>query len=144
MSKADYVKNLAIIYEVAHGALAEGGKIVWVTTTPISGGAAKGAPGSEGTGCNQWGNFSSCIDDYNAAANGVFAGKADVVTADLNAAVRDVCGQGAYEQCALQRWSNVHFTTAGKQFCAIHVAKNIAPLLAPKWAALVPDPKVGQ
>ena len=85
-------------------------------------------------------HFSSCITDYNAAAAELFASKPDVVVADLNGAVHDVCG-AEYTNCNLQLWNNVHFTEAGKQFCAVHVAKNIAPLLGPKWAKLVPEPK---
>jgi hypothetical protein len=30
-----YVKNLGAIYETAHAALAPGGKILWVSTTPV-------------------------------------------------------------------------------------------------------------
>ena len=41
-----------------------------------------------------------------------------------------------YEACNLQRWGDVHFTNVGRQFCAVGVAKHVAPLLAPKWAAL--------
>lgn len=91
--------------------------------------------------CVSVGNFSSCIVDYNAAAAELFSTKPDVVTADLHAAVSDVCGT-SYGQCNLQLWGDVHFTEAGipKQLCAVHVAKNIAPLLGPKWAQIVPTP----
>jgi hypothetical protein len=41
-----------------------------------------------------------------------------------------------YATCNLQRWHDVHFTSAGKQFCAIQVAHAVAPLLAPKWNTL--------
>ena len=36
VSLAEYIKNLAIIYETASAALAPGGKILWVTTTPVA------------------------------------------------------------------------------------------------------------
>ena len=42
----------------------------------------------------------------------------------------------SYAQCNLQLYDNVHFTEAGKQFCAVVVAKAVAPLLGPKWAVL--------
>ena len=34
VTEAQYVKNLGVIYEAAHAALAPGGKILWVSTTP--------------------------------------------------------------------------------------------------------------
>ena len=109
---------------------------MWVSTTPHGTGAD--LPGRRHD-CNVHGNFSSCITDYNAAAAAFFAGKLDTAIADLHGAVTDVCGS-KYENCNLQLYNNVHFTEAGKQFCAIHVAKNIAQHLGPKWAALVPNP----
>lgn len=125
----DYVANLAIIYGKASKALAPGGKILWVSTTPHS--VAQPDCGLTGTAFNQ------CIIDYNAAALKLLKSKPDVEVLDLNAAVNQVCGTG-YSDCNLQLWHNVHFTTAGKQFCAVHVAAAVAPLLAPKWAVLDP------
>ena len=62
-----------------------------------------------------------------------------MVVCDLNAAVTAVCGKGYGKgECNLQRYENVHFTDAGKQFCAIEVAHTVAPLLAPKWLKLAP------
>ena len=133
ISKADYVKNLEDIYTVARGSLAKDGKILWVTTTPVSNSAA--AP-FNASGFDQ----RECIEEYNAGAAALFATKPDVTIADLNTAVTDVCGK-RYGQCNLQLHSNCHFTDAGRQFCAIEVAKNIAPLLGPKWAELAPNPK---
>ena len=131
MPKADYVKNLGTIYEAAHNSLAKGGKIVWVTTTPHS---------TTATDCGITGAaFNSCIDDYNAAALALLGAKPDVEVCDLNAAVTAVCGKGYGKGgCKLQRYENVHFTDAGKQFCAIEVAHTVAPLLAPKWLQLSP------
>jgi hypothetical protein len=63
--------------------------------------------------------------------------KADVEVVDLHSAVLGTCGKG-YSACNLQRFANVHFTDAGKDFCAVVVAKAVAPLLAPKWAAIAP------
>jgi lysophospholipase L1-like esterase len=122
--EAAYVQNLGDIYAKASKALAPGGKIVWVTTTPVS-------TSDPGVG------FNTCVDTYNAAALKLLGAKSDVVVADLNAAVNKVCGKG-YEDCNLQRWHNVHFTTAGKQFCAVEVANTVAPLLAPKWKTIFP------
>jgi hypothetical protein len=131
--KADYVKNLGTIYDAAHASLAPGGKIVWVTTTPHS---------TTQTDCGITGTaFNSCIDDYNAAALTLLGAKPDVEVCDLNAAVVSVCGKGYGKGgCNLQRYENVHFTDAGKSFCAIEVSNVVAPLLAPKWMKL--DPKV--
>ena len=81
--------------------------------------------------------FNGCIDDYNGAALKFASVQPGVVVADLNGAVNRVCGKG-YSTCNLQRFHNVHFTTAGKQFCAVQVANVVAPLLAPKWAVLEP------
>lgn len=127
--KDEYVKNLDIIYTAASAALAPSGKIVWVTTTPHS---------MYGTDCSITGaQFNTCISDYNAAALSLLSSKPDVVVSDLNAAVTAVCGKN-YETCNLQRWHNVHFTSAGKQFCAVELAKTVAPLLAPRWLQLKP------
>ena len=60
---------------------------------------------------------------------------------DLHGAVSTVCGE-PYAKCNLQRWENVHFTDAGKQFCAVQVAHAVAPLVAPKWAVLQPTASV--
>ena len=54
---------------------------------------------------------------------------------DLNGAVSAVCGK-PYKDCNLQLWHNMHFTTAGKLFCAVQVAHAVSPLLAPKWDTL--------
>ena len=131
MPKADYVRNLAVIYEAAHAALAPGGKIVWVTTTPHS---------VTQTDCGITGAaFNTCIDDYNAAALALMGAKPDVEVCDLNAAVVAVCGKNYGKgACNLQRYEDVHFTDAGKAFCAIEVAHAVAPLLAPKWLKLKP------
>lgn len=130
--KADYIKNLGLIYEAAHSALAPKGSIVWVTTTPHS--TTQEDCGITGTAFNQ------CVDDYNAAALALMGAKSDVVVCDLNAAVTKMCGKGygSAGQCHIQRHENVHFTDAGKEFCAIEVAHTVAPLLAPKWLALAP------
>lgn len=136
MSKADYLENLESIYEAAHSSLAPGGKVVFVTTTPISqlteANTAKTKPGY---------SFSGCIKEYNAAAVELLSAKADVVVADLHSAVTRVCGD-TYDACNLQLYNNVHFTGAGKQFCAVEVAKTVAPLLGPKWATINPQPTV--
>jgi len=125
--KAEYIKNLNTIFEAASGSLAPGGKIVWVTTTPVS---------NTFPVCNLTGDaFNQCVDEYNQAALELAASRKDIVVADLNEAVRDVCGQD-YATCNLQRYDNVHFTDAGKQYCAVVVAKAVAPLLGPKWNAL--------
>ena len=127
---ADYIKNLGIIYETASQALAPGGKIVWVTTTPVpTGMSVSSTCGISGAA------FNTCVDDYSDAALKLLGLKPDVIVADLHNAVLDVCGAG-YKTCNLQRWGDVHFTDAGKQFCAVVVAKNVAPLLAPKWVVL--------
>jgi hypothetical protein len=131
--KADYIKNLGVIYDAAHASLAPGGSIVWVTTTPHS---------TTQTDCGITGAaFNKCIDDYNAAALALLGAKPDVKVCDLNAAVTAVCGKNYTKgACNLQRYENVHFTDAGKSFCAIEVAHTVAPLLAPKWLKL--NPKV--
>jgi hypothetical protein len=54
----------------------------------------------------------------------LFGSKADVGVLDLNEAVSTVCSK-PYATCNLQQWQNVHFTTAGKQFCAVQVAHAI-------------------
>ena len=44
-------------------------------------------------------------------------------------AVVAVCGKNyGKDDCNLQRYENVHFTDAGKQFCAIEVAHTVAPV----------------
>jgi hypothetical protein len=130
--KTDYIQNLATIYEAAHSSLAPNGSIVWVTTTPHS---------TTQADCGLTGQaFNACIDDYNAAALELLGKKPDVKVCDLNAAVVSVCGKGYGKgECNLQRYENVHFTDAGKQFCAIEVAHAVAPLLAPKWLTLDPE-----
>ena len=105
-----------------------GGKILWVSTTPVP---------LAGTTVN-----SSCIDEYNAATVQLLQGKPDVAMLDLNGAVSTVCGKG-YETCNLQRYRDVHFTDAGKQFCAIQVARGVSPLLAPKWNTLLANCSAG-
>jgi len=131
VSKADYITNLKEIYDTASKSLAPNGSIVWVTTTPH-------AVMSGYSDCNLTGSqFNDCVNDYNAAAFELMSAKANVVVCDLNKAVNSVCTKG-YETCALQLYHNVHFTTAGKQFCAINVAHTVAPLLAPAWLKLQP------
>jgi hypothetical protein len=76
-----------------------------------------------------------CVDSHNAAALSLLGGKPDVQALDLNGAVSAVCGK-PYAACNLQLWQNVHFTTAGKQFCALEVARAVGPLLGPKWHEL--------
>ena len=120
---------MAEIYAKASKALAPGGKIVWVTATPYS----LAQPDCGITGAQ----FNTCIDTYNAAAPELLGAKDNFVVADLDAAVNKVCGKG-YDDCNLQRWHNVHFTTAGKQFCAVELASVAAPLLTPRWAVLSP------
>jgi hypothetical protein len=51
----------------------------------------------------------------------------------------DITPHCRYDTCNLQRWHNVHFTTAGKQFCAVEVAHTVAPLLNTKWLKLAPN-----
>ena len=131
----DYLKNLAVVYAAASNALAPGGKILWVSTTPVPD-LQPGKPQS--FTCNITGSaFNACVDAYNAAALRLLGSHPDVTVLDLNAAVLKTCGKG-YKRCNLQRWANVHFTTAGKQFCAVEVAHAVAPLLAPRWAMLMP------
>ena len=129
-TEAEYVKNLGDIYAVARSALSPGGKILWVSTTPVptvdSGGLQCGLSGAD---------FNRCVDERNTAALALLGSKPGVAVLDLNAAVAAVCGK-PYEACNLQRWQNAHFTTAGKQFCAVQVAHAVAPLLAPKWNTL--------
>ena len=132
VTKAQYIKNLGIIYSAAHTALAPGGKILWVSTTPVpTVGTAPQAFTCQRSGAD----FNGCVDSYNAAALALLGSKPDVEVLDLNAAVSAVCGK-PYAACNLQLWQNVHFTTAGKQFCAAQVAHAVAPLLAPKWDSL--------
>ena len=89
--------------------------------------------------CTRKQAFNTCVDDYNAAALALLGSKPDVEVCDLNAAVVEVCGKGYGKgECPLQRFENVHFTDAGKQFCAIEVAHSVAPLLAPAWLKLGP------
>ena len=107
-------------------------QVLWVSTTPHS--ISQEDCGITGTA------FNSCIDEYNAAALELLGSKPDVEVCDLNAAVSAVCGKNYGKgECNLQRYENVHFTDAGKQFCAIEVAHAVAPLLAPKWAKLDPN-----
>ena len=74
--------------------------------------------------------------DQDAAAKQLIASKPAVkAVADLNNVVNSMCGKG-YTTCNLQRYHNVHFTTAGKQFCAVEVSYTVAPLLASKWLLL--------
>ena len=130
---ATYARNLGVIYEKASKALATGGKLLWVSTTPVP---SVGSMAAQSFTCGRSGTaFNKCVDDYNSAANELLGGKADVRVLDLNGAVSAVCSK-PYETCNLQRWHNVHFTTAGKQFCAVQVAHAVAPLLAPKWNSL--------
>jgi hypothetical protein len=133
MTKTQYVKNLGIIYQAARAALAPGGKILWVSTTPAP--TADGATPQPFTCGRSGSDFNSCIDDYNAAALTLLGSKPDVKVLDLNSAVSAVCGK-PYKACNLQLWHNVHFTTAGKQFCAVQVAHAIGPMLAPRWHTL--------
>ena len=78
-------------------------------------------------------SLSRCTDsNESVSALKLLGSKPDVMVLDLNAAVSTVCGK-PYKTCNLQRWQNVHFTTAGKQFCAVQVAHAIAPMLAPGW-----------
>jgi len=106
---------------VARRALAPGGKIVWVETTP--------------TGANRYNISNSCVSVYNGIAALLFANKTDVATADLYGAVTGVCGQG-FTSCALQNPGDIHFTAGGRQFTAVIVAHAIARELGPKWAVL--------
>ena len=125
------MQNLQFVYEKASQSLAPGGSVVWVTTTPhafMKGYSDCGLTGSE---------FNDRIIEYNEIASTFFSSKANVTVCDLNAAVNAVCGPG-YEDCNLQRWNNVHFTTAGKQFCAIELSETIAPLINNKWLSLQP------
>ena len=104
-----------------------------MSTTPVP--TADGAAPQSFT-CGRSGpDFNKCIDDYNAGALTLLGSKADVKVLDLNGAVSAVCGK-PYKACNLQLWHNVHFTTAGKQFCAVQVAHAVAPMLAPKWHTL--------
>lgn len=121
MPPADYVNNLEAVYAVASAGLADGGKLVWVQTTP--------------TGNNSYHIEDSCVRQYNTLAQGLFKNKTNVVTADLYSAVTGVCGQ-SFSDCALQKTSDIHFTAGGRQFTAVVVAHAIAPLLGPKWANL--------
>ena len=67
VTQMTYVKNLGIIYEAARAALAPGGKILWVSTTPVP--TADGAAPQPFT-CGRSGHdFNTCIDDYNAAGD---------------------------------------------------------------------------
>ena len=87
--KADYVANLAAIYKTASQALAPGGKILWVSTTPVpTGQNPAGTCGIAGTA------FNGCVDDYNAAALQLLADKPDVAVLDLNGAVNNACSKG--------------------------------------------------
>lgn len=132
MTQAVYTKNLGVIYTAASKALSPGGKILWVSTTPVPTVGTQPHPFT----CGRSGSsFNTCVDDYNGAALTLLSGKPDVKVLDLNEAVSVVCGK-PYESCNLQLWQNVHFTTAGVQFNAIQVAHAVAPLLAPKWNTL--------
>jgi len=111
IDQADYMRNIASIYEAARAGLAPNGKVVWVSTTPHGTGADQPAVERNDHNCNQHGNFSSCITEYNTAAAAFFHTKSDVAIADLHGAVTDVCG-GKYYNCNLQLWNNVHSTQA--------------------------------
>jgi hypothetical protein len=125
VSAADYAKNLLAVYEAASAALNTGGKIVYVPTTP--GGEAYSSTVSN-----------PCIRDVNAIAQRVLGGKPDVVMADLHAAVDKACGGADYARCKLQNTHDGHhFTKAGQTFTAVVVAHAIAPLLGPRWMAIL-------
>ena len=125
VSAADYATNRLKVYEAASAALNPGGKIVYVPTTP--GGEAHNSTVSN-----------PCIRDVNAIAQRVLGGKPDVVMADLHAAVTKACGGASYEKCKLQNTHDGHhFTKAGQTFTAVVVAHAIAPLLGPRWMAIL-------
>lgn len=85
----EYIANLGSIYKTASDSLAPGGKIVWVSTTPVpTGQNQSGTCGITGSA------FNSCIDEYNAAALALLAPKPDVVVLDLNSAVNEMCTKG--------------------------------------------------
>ena len=58
---ADYVNNLEAVHAVASAGLADGGKLVWVQTTP--------------TGNNSYHIEDSCVQQYNTLAQGLFKNK---------------------------------------------------------------------
>jgi hypothetical protein len=90
VTQAQYVKNLGIIYTAARAALTPGGKILWVSTTPVP---VVGTAPQEYT-CGRTGtDFNGCVDSYNAAALALLGSKPDVHVLDLNAAVSAVCGK---------------------------------------------------
>ena len=90
VTKAQYVQNLGVIYNAAHTALAPGGTILWVSTTPVP---TVGVAPQKFT-CGRTGaDFNGCVDDYNAAALTLLGGKPDVQVLDLNDAVSAVCGK---------------------------------------------------
>lgn len=132
---AEYVANLKTIYGVLHDSLAPNGTILWVSTTPVS--SAAETPW-KGKGPAGWTGLGDCVTSYNAAAVQLLGALPDVQIVDLHSAVTDVCGM-QYDQCNLQKWSDVHFTTAGKQFCAVQVAAGIAPKLGPAWRRLLKE-----
>jgi hypothetical protein len=120
---ANYSANLAEVYSKARKALAPGGKILWVETTPVS-------------ATNRFNIKNSCVKEYNGLAAKLFANKTDAVTCDLNQAVTSVCGDD-FDHCPLQKQQgDIHFTGAGRQVTAVVVAHAIAPLLGPKWSKL--------
>ena len=120
---ANYSANLAEVYSKARNALAPGGKLLWVETTPVS-------------STNRFNIKNSCVKEYNGLAAKLFANTTDVVTCDLNQAVTGVCGDD-FDHCPLQKQQgDVHFTPAGRQVTAVVVAHAIAPLLGPKWSTL--------
>ena len=125
VSAAAYATNLLKVYEAASAALNPGGKIVYVPTTP------------GGEACNSTVS-NPCIRDVNAIAQRVLGGKPDVVMADLHAAVTKACGGASYAKCKLQNTHDGHhFTKAGQTFTAVVVAHAIAPLLGPRWMAIL-------
>ena len=125
VSSADYEANLNKVYAAASAALNEGGKILYVPTTP--GGEAYNRTVSN-----------ACIKDVNAIAQRVLGGRPNVVMADLHDAVERACGGQSYARCKLQNTKDGHhFTPAGQTFTAVVVAHAIAPLLGPRWMSIL-------
>ena len=130
MNETAYTANILAIYNKIHAALAPGGKVVWVTTTPIAANQSTPSPDKPfGPGNGKcYGVQDACVAAYNAAVLKLLGSKSDVVVADVYSAVKGVCGEH-FQTCSLQHEHDVHPSGPGKQFLAIEVAATIAPLL---------------
>ena len=124
VTRAEYTANMKQIIGKLRGGLAPGGKIVWVSTTPVPA-SYKNRNDSDVVDINQIMTdliaFDDCCDDV-------------VYGADLYHAVVDRCNRNAtwagYPQtsdCLYLQDNGVHFSELGKRFTAIEVAAHLLP-----------------